>query len=43
VIVCRQSWIFESVRTQFFKDDVEASDPLFAGLFDDGVDGDDRV
>jgi hypothetical protein len=31
------------VRTQFSKDDVEASDSLFAGLFDDDINGDDGV
>jgi hypothetical protein len=33
----------QTVRTQFSKDDVEASDPLIADLFDTGVDGDDGV
>jgi hypothetical protein len=31
------------VRTQFSKDDVDASDPLIADLFDMGVDGDDGM
>jgi hypothetical protein len=31
------------VRTQFSKDDVEASDSLLAGLFDDDINGDDGV
>jgi hypothetical protein len=34
---------FNLVRTQFSKDDVDASDSLLVGLFDDDFNGDGRV
>jgi hypothetical protein len=45
---CRNTYILSahlkhSVRTQFSKDDVDASDSLLAGLFDDDFNGDDGV
>jgi hypothetical protein len=39
----RLTFIFDYVRTQFSKDDVDASDSLLVGLFDDDFDGDGRV
>jgi hypothetical protein len=33
----------QTVRTQFSKDDVDASDSLLVGLFDDDFNGDGRV